>query len=227
MNKKITIFTRDDRTSKNTEKILRKKLDDSGYEVTCKYCDDADLLVCIGGDGTFLEAIHKFNFPSMPIIGINTGHLGFFQEIMPSKMDDFIFNFSHDKYSLQPLSTVKIKLTASENNYEHIALNEVIIKNSEARSVHLNMEKVEIKNTDFQCIICADAGYLIAQKLKLEPDILIGDYDSMPQPKNRQVIKLPVEKDMTDSEAAIDLAVSNGYTDITVLGGMELIDKFN
>ena len=32
------------------------------------------------------------------------------------------------------------------------------------------------------------------------------------------VIKLPMEKDMTDSEAAIDLAVSKGYKDITLLG---------
>ncbi|NLD10727.1 MAG: NAD(+)/NADH kinase [Clostridiales bacterium] len=140
MEKKIIIFTRDDATSKNTERILRKKLDNTGYIVTSSYCPDADLLVCIGGDGTFLEAIHKFDFPGMPIIGINTGHLGFFQEIMPAKMDDFIFNFSNNKYSLQPLSTVKIQInTKSGETYEHIGLNEVIIKNSNARTVHLNM----------------------------------------------------------------------------------------
>ena len=57
MEKKIIIFTRDDATSKNTERILRKKLDNTGYIVTSSYCPDADLLVCIGGDGTFLEAI--------------------------------------------------------------------------------------------------------------------------------------------------------------------------
>ena len=46
------------------------------------YGNEFDLIVCIGGDGTFLEVIHRFDFPPMPIIGINTGHLGFFQEII-------------------------------------------------------------------------------------------------------------------------------------------------
>jgi len=82
------------------------------------------------------------------------------------------------------------------------------------------LEMLDINGNDYDCIICADAGYLISSQLNLEPDILIGDYDSMPQPENKEVIKLPIEKDMTDSEAAIDLAVSKGFTDITVLGGL-------
>lgn len=61
---------------------------------------------------------------------------------------------------------------------------------------------------------------MIAKELGLTPDILIGDYDSCEQPKDQSVIKLPMEKDMTDSEAAIDLAVSKGVRHITVVGGL-------
>lgn len=71
----------------------------------------------------------------------------------------------------------------------------------------------------FQKIICADGGLLVAQQLGLSPNFLIGDYDSMKTPSG-DVIKLPMEKDMTDSEAAIDLAVSKGLHDITLLGGL-------
>jgi thiamine pyrophosphokinase len=42
----------------------------------------------------------------------------------------------------------------------------------------------------------------------------------MEQPQEPNLIKLPRVKDMTDCEAAIDLAASQGYTDLTVLGGL-------
>ncbi|NBH62370.1 thiamine diphosphokinase [Anaerotruncus sp. 80] len=80
-------------------------------------------------------------------------------------------------------------------------------------------DSLTVDFSEFNKIICADGGLLIAQKLGLSPDFLIGDYDSMNVPSG-DVIKLPMEKDMTDSEAAIDLAVSKGYKDITLLGGL-------
>lgn len=139
MNKKIFIYANDSEISKRTEKQLKKKLDNSGFELLTGYGEEADLLVCIGGDGTFLEAMHKFSFPPMPIIGINTGHLGFFQEIMPSLLDDFIFNYTQGRYSLQPLSTVKVKVITENGNAEHVGINEVLIKGNSTYSIHLNI----------------------------------------------------------------------------------------
>lgn len=139
MRKKIYIYSNERETSKKTEKKLRQKLDKSGYTVLNHYDENADLLVCIGGDGTFLEAIHRFDFPSMPIIGINTGHLGFFQEIMPSMLDDFIFNYSQGKYQLQPLSTVKVTVHTKDGVHEHVGLNEVLVTGDSTRSIHLNI----------------------------------------------------------------------------------------
>ena len=139
MSKQIYIYANDSVTSKKTEKKLKQKLDNTGFTVLHQFSDCADLLVCIGGDGTFLEAIHKFNLPQMPIIGINTGHLGFFQEIMPSQLDDFIFNYTQGKYSIQHLSTVSIKVKTPSETVEHIGLNEVVIKGNSTYSIHLNI----------------------------------------------------------------------------------------
>ena len=139
MNKRIFIYANGGETSKKTEKKLKQKLDKSGFIVLSSYCEDADLLVCIGGDGTFLEAIHKFDFPTMPIIGINTGHLGFFQEIMPNMLDDFIFNYSQGKYEVQHLSTVKMIIRTGGEEHQHVGLNEVIIKGNSTYSIHLNI----------------------------------------------------------------------------------------
>lgn len=67
-------------------------------------------------------------------------------------------------------------------------------------------------------VICADGGYVAAERFGLKPDILIGDYDSAEEPEHVDVL-LPRVKDVTDSEAAVDLAVSRGFSDILVIGG--------
>ena len=139
MDKQIYIYTNGSVVSKKTEKILKEKLEKCGFTIPSVFTDSAELLVCIGGDGTFLDTIHKFNFPNIPIIGINTGHLGFFQEIMPDQLDDFIFNYTQGKYSLQPLSTVKIVVKSHNGTNVHIGLNEVAIKGDSTYSVHLNI----------------------------------------------------------------------------------------
>ena len=80
-------------------------------------------------------------------------------------------------------------------------------------------EKLTLDYSAFSTVICADGGLVSARRLKITPTLLIGDYDSCPLPDS-DVIRLPTEKDMTDSEAAIDLAVSRGSDDITILGGL-------
>ncbi|MGN0732626.1 MAG: NAD(+)/NADH kinase [Emergencia sp.] len=139
MSKKIFIFANESDSSRLTERQLRKKLDKSGYTICQNYREDADLMVCIGGDGTFLEAMHKFSFPPMPIIGINTGHLGLFQEISPNMLDDFIFNYSQDRYTLQKLSTVQMNVKCMDGIHEHLGINEVLIRGNATYSIHLNI----------------------------------------------------------------------------------------
>ena len=76
---------------------------------------------------------------------------------------------------------------------------------------------------DYEMIICADAGFERAKVLGITPKYIIGDYDSastFPSPDDINVIYLPCEKDMTDTEAALNLAIDKGGTDITILGGL-------
>ena len=72
-------------------------------------------------------------------------------------------------------------------------------------------------------VIAADGGYINARALGARVDVLIGDMDSMDGasvPSTIEQIKLPCEKDMTDTKAAIDLAIERGYDDIVIIGGM-------
>lgn len=77
------------------------------------------------------------------------------------------------------------------------------------------------KPKDHDYVIAADAGYLFLQRLEIEPDLMIGDFDSMEahiSDKGR-VIRLPQEKDDTDMLAAIREGMERGYQEFVLLGG--------
>jgi NAD+ kinase len=47
-----------------------------------------DCLISLGGDGTFLSAVHLPGCEDIPIIGVNLGSVGFLPEILPDQLDD-------------------------------------------------------------------------------------------------------------------------------------------
>jgi NAD+ kinase len=135
----ISIYTNGTRVSLETRALLKEKLEASGFTVPGEFSPASELLVCIGGDGTTLESIHKYDFPKVPIVGINTGHLGFFQEIHPDQLDEFIDNYLAGRYRLQPLATVKAHVSVDGQTILHRGLNEIVIKGGSSFSAHLNI----------------------------------------------------------------------------------------
>ena len=78
-----------------------------------------------------------------------------------------------------------------------------------------------ILENDF--VICADGGLDIALKADIIPDILIGDFDSMPEKRLKQcenirTVVLPVEKDDTDTVFCIRYGIEQGYQNFLLLG---------
>ena len=68
-------------------------------------------------------------------------------------------------------------------------------------------------------IICADGGYDHAVKMGVNPDILIGDFDSISNiPNDTEKVQYPTRKDMTDSHIAMDKALEKGYDEMLLLG---------
>lgn len=138
--RKINLYTNGTKKSRETEILLTEILQNSGFSVSNTYSGDGELLICIGGDGALLQAVHKYHFPKIPLIGINTGHLGFFQEISPDQIEEFICNYNQGKFRLQPLNTVQATVTADTGKKEVLhGLNEIVVKGVSSYSVHLNI----------------------------------------------------------------------------------------
>lgn len=75
-------------------------------------------------------------------------------------------------------------------------------------------------------IIAVDGGLEATKKMGLVPDIIIGDFDTVSPEilkeyedmENCRIIRLCPEKDDTDTESAINLAIREGFREIDVLG---------
>ncbi len=79
----------------------------------------------------------------------------------------------------------------------------------------INIDK---KNSDI--VIAADAGLRHCENYGILPDIVVGDFDSLGAvPCCDNVIKLPVEKDDTDTSFAVKYAMKKGFYEFVIFGG--------
>ena len=72
-------------------------------------------------------------------------------------------------------------------------------------------------------IIAADAGFLTAQRMGVEVDVLLGDFDTLGVeniPEGIECLRMPAEKDDTDTQLAVQVALERGATEIVIVGGL-------
>lgn len=72
-------------------------------------------------------------------------------------------------------------------------------------------------------VIAADSGWDNAMLLGEHPGILLGDFDSIREkdlPKGPEIYRVPAEKDLTDTQLAVELALSRGAGEIVIVGGL-------
>ncbi len=138
-NRVINIISNRNYESRNTKIKLIDILEEEGFAPTEEYNPHAELNICIGGDGAFLRSIHKHRFPNIPFIGINTGHLGFFQEISPTNMKDFVDRYANKEYTVEEIHLVEANVCTKKKCFTLTGINEIVIKGIKSKVVHLTM----------------------------------------------------------------------------------------
>ena len=93
-----------------------------------------DYLICFGGDGTILEAATIVKDSEIPIVGINTGRLGFLATISKDKLSSLIGNLIKKNYKLSHRSLLKICSDNHPIEYP-FALNEISVSSKENTSM--------------------------------------------------------------------------------------------
>ena len=72
-------------------------------------------------------------------------------------------------------------------------------------------------------VIAADSGLRTAESFGVRPSILLGDFDSLGEPPSLdgvEILRVPAEKDLTDTQLAVDVALSRGADSIVIIGGL-------
>lgn len=107
----------------------REVLPETVFDVFSQHTDvsDADLFISIGGDGTLLDSVAYVRESQVPILGINTGRLGFLSNISSEEIDLAIEAIESRRYYLDRRTLIKVDCPVLENDDFPFALNEVTI----------------------------------------------------------------------------------------------------
>lgn len=96
-----------------------------------------DLFISIGGDGTILRAITFIKDLGIPIIGINTGRLGFLATIPVNDIEIAIQNIINGKYRISERSLLIIETSVENEDIDsmNFALNEIAVSRKNTTSM--------------------------------------------------------------------------------------------
>ena len=87
-----------------------------------------DVVIALGGDGTFLAAARAMVAYDVPLIGVNLGRLGFLVDISPSALPETLARMLEGHYSEEPRYLLRAKIIRNEQViHEETAVNEVAI----------------------------------------------------------------------------------------------------
>ena len=94
------------------------------------------LMVCCGGDGTLLEGIHRLKDRSIPVAGINFGHLGFLTSATRDDVEQFFDDVAHNRLRIEMRTMLSIE-GINQAGGTVTALNEVAAQRLEATMLNI------------------------------------------------------------------------------------------
>ncbi|HLQ82886.1 MAG TPA: NAD kinase [Pseudogracilibacillus sp.] len=153
---KFAIVSRGDDRSNNIKQTMKQYLTE--FDLTYDK-EEPELVISIGGDGTFLEAFRRYvhRIETTAFIGVHTGHLGFYADWTPDEVERLVIEIAKTPFQIveYPLLEVTIRLNSGEKATRILALNEATIKTAEGSvvfDVQIRGEHFETFRGDGLCI---------------------------------------------------------------------------
>ena len=119
---------------------LKEKLRNAGFTVAEEFGPLVEFACVVGGDGTFMHGLRECGFPDIPFVGVNTGHLGFFQEFQPDSLDQLVDLIRTGDYRVQRHRLLQASVRTEDGKiYDFKGLTDVIFRGSISKVTHLNL----------------------------------------------------------------------------------------
>lgn len=88
---------------------------------------NADYVISMGGDGTFLKAAVRVGIKSIPLIGINMGRLGFLADVLPGEVETALQAVLEGNYNIEEHTAIQISTNGGNFDGCHYALNDIAV----------------------------------------------------------------------------------------------------
>lgn len=149
------MIARPDDVSRKLELYVQNKLEENGL---CRDDVQPDTVIVIGGDGTFIYAVHQYmdHLKDVRFFGLHTGTLGFYSDYQDSDVDDFLDVLIHRNGKEEILSVLRTVV----NDRRYYALNEIRVENAartQVMNVFVNDRNLETFRGTGMCV-CTQLG---------------------------------------------------------------------
>lgn len=132
--KNVAVFSNVRPRDQEVAGCLRSALKEAGL---CPDREPYDLIISVGGDGTFLESVRRYGHLGVPLAGINTGSLGFLQENTPQDAECLVGALASGDYHLESFPLLRVR--SEPGAAATWAFNDVVVERFQTRMLHLEV----------------------------------------------------------------------------------------
>ncbi len=228
---KVKLFVNDNEKSKIVAKDLELELIKYGFKIVNR---GFDLAISVGGDGSFLRMVKETKFnQSIYYIGVNSGTLGFLQEIDIKDTVDFVKRLNSDEYKIEDISVQETKVITEDKIYFYDSLNEVVIRNREFNvlKVPVYVDDEFLEDFSGDGILVSTSTGSTAYNMSFGGSIVYNTLSTLTitpiAPLNNKVFKTLVNSVIVPGNKVITLVPKKEYKDlfIQIDGVNKLIDN--
>ena len=118
--------------------------------------EQPDLLMVLGGDGSFLQVAQQFVQQQIPIVGVNAGNLGFLTRIELNNLEPCFDAIAKGAFGIEK----RLMLQLADDTMPQYALNDIVLKNADACQM-AQLKVYDVSSGEKEAIATYDADGLI------------------------------------------------------------------
>ncbi len=140
-----------------------------------------EFIFSVGGDGTFLHSVVNIRNFEIPVVGVNSGRLGFLADISQEQMSDALTKIFNRDFSIVERSMLQVEFHGHENLDFNFALNEITVLKTDTSSminISAYLDKELLNNYWADGLIIATPTGSTAYSLSVGGPILTPDSEN-------------------------------------------------
>lgn len=148
---------------------------------------DLDVALSVGGDGTFLRTAARVNRKDIPILGINTGRLGFLADVSNNELEDTLDEIFKNYYKVEERTLLCLHTGERAFHGYNCALNEIAVLKRDSSSmitIHTFLNGEYLTSYQSDGLVVATPTGSTAYSMSVNGPIIV--------PQNNSIVLSPV-----------------------------------